>query len=272
MTGAAGVASAGEGHGSHHASQTLNIKTHGLSYELSTTSVSSGLVTTTLYNTGKQPHQAQIGMFKSGMGVDNFKKALKDPNPNAILGVFESFVGGPNVVAPGETQTTIQNLDRGNYLVLCFVPDPTTGMPHFAMGMYAPFKVVGDRPHGRVHASQKVYAVDEMRFRVPDELSSNSIVRFENHAAKDIHEFSIGRLHDGMTADDVQKWAAAPNGPPPFDDAGGAGALSPGGREWFTLDLAPGRYVAFCLVPDEETGVPHAATGMVKEFTVVEDD
>ena len=186
--------------------------------------------------------------------------------------MFESFTGGPNVVPPGGTQTTIQNLDAGDYLLLCFVPDPTTHMPHFAMGMYAPFQVVGPTRHGRVHASQKVYAVDEMRFVVPDELTSDSIVRFENHAAMDIHEFSIGRLHDGMTADDVQKWAAAPNGPPPFDEAGGAGALSPGGREWFTLDLAPGRYVAFCLVPDEETGVPHAATGMVKEFTVVAGD
>jgi len=271
MAGGAGAASA-DGGGSDQASRMLNIETHGLSYVLSTTTVASGLVTTTLHNTGIQPHQAQIGKFKSGMGVDDFKKALTDPNPNAVLGVFESFAGGPNVVAPGGTQTTIQNLDAGDYLVLCFVPDPTTHMPHFAMGMYAPFQVVGPTQHGRVHASQKVYAVDEMQFVVPDELSSDSIVRFENHSAMDIHEFSIGRLHDGMTADDVQKWAAAPNGPPPFDEAGGAGALSPGGREWFTLGLAPGRYVAFCLVPDEATGVPHAATGMVKEFTVVDDD
>jgi uncharacterized cupredoxin-like copper-binding protein len=271
MAGTAGAASAGEGARSKHASHTLNITTHDLSYKLSTTSVAAGLVRTTLHNTGDEPHQAQIGKFKSGMGVADFQKVLKDPNPNAILGVFESFGGGPNVVAPGGSQTTIQNLDAGNYLLLCFVPDPKTHMPHFAMGMYASFQVVGEARHGSVHASQKVYAVDEMRFRLPDELRSDSVVRFENHSAADIHEFAIGRLHDGKTADDVQKWAAAPNGPQPFDDAGGAGALSPGGREWFTLDLAPGHYVAICLVPDDETGVPHAATGMVKEFTVVDD-
>jgi hypothetical protein len=272
ITGTAGAASAGNRTESEHASHTLNITTHGLRYELSTNTVKSGLVTTTLWNTGHQPHQAQIAKFKSGMGVRDFAKALKNPNPNAILGVFDRFVGGPNVVAPGHSQTTIQNLSSGNYLVLCFVPDPKTHMPHFAMGMYAPFRVVGAKHSGSVDASQKVYAVDEMRFLVPQELQSGSVVRFENHAAIDVHEFSIGRLHDGKTARDVQKWAAAPNGPPPFDDAGGAGALSPGGREWFTLDLAPGNYVAFCLVPDEKTGVPHAATGMVKAFTVVDSD
>ena len=174
-------------------------------------------------------------------------------------------------MAPGQSQTTYQNLAPGNYLVVCSVTDPSTDMPHFAMGMYAPFTVVGPRRLRQRPASQKVLAVDEMRFVVPSELETNSVVRFENHAAKDVHEFTIGRLHAGKTAADVQKWAAAPNGPPPFDDAGGAGALSPGGREWFTLHLAPGRYVAFCMVPDDQTGIPHAATGMVKGFTVDED-
>jgi hypothetical protein len=270
--GTAGATTRGHEDGSReHATQTLDITTKGLSYRLSTTHVAAGLVKTTLHNTGKQPHQAQIGKFRPGKGVADFKKLLTNPNPNAILGVFESFNGGPNVVAPGHSQTTYQSLERGNYLVLCFVTDPVTHMPHFAMGMYAPFQVIGHNSDGRVHASQKVFAVDEMRFVVPRELRTHSIVQFQNHAATDVHEFTIGKLHKGKTAADVQKWAAAPNGPPPFDAAGGAGALSPGGREWFTLDVAPGRYVAFCLVPDEKTGIPHAASGMVKEFMVDDD-
>lgn len=257
----------------HHtrAAHTLDITTSGLTYRLSTTTLASGLVKTTLHDTGKQPHQAQIAKFRPGKGVADFTALLSNPNPEAVLGLFERFTGGPNVVVPGQSQTTYQNLAPGNYLVLCFVTDPTTHMPHFAMGMYAAFQVVGPARHGSIGASQKVFAVDEMRFVVPSELESNSIVRFENRAAKDVHEFTIGRLHAGKTAADVQTWAAAPNGPPPFDFAGGAGALSPGGREWFTLHLAPGSYVAFCLVPDDETGIPHAATGMVKGFTIDDD-
>ncbi|MGZ4508165.1 MAG: hypothetical protein ACXVX0_13035 [Blastococcus sp.] len=260
-----------EGGGFEHASHTLSITAKGHSYALSTTRVASGLVTTKLVNRGTQPHQAQLARFVPGKGVADFQAALKLPDPNAFLSVFDRFVGGPNVVAPGHSQTTIQNLDPGKYLILCFVPDAVTHMPHFLMGMYAPFSVVGPRRHGRVEASQAVFAVDEMRFVVPAELHSHSIVRFQNKAKTDVHEFTIGRLHRGKHAIDVQKWAAAQNGSPPFDDAGGAGALSPGGREWFTLHLRPGRYVAFCLVPDDHTGIPHAATGMVKEFTIEDD-
>jgi hypothetical protein len=257
-----------------HAPHRLGITALDFSYDLSSTEVASGLVTTVLYNDGDQPHQAQLGKFLPGKGVADFTALLTDPNPGAVLSVFESFTGGPNVVAPGDSQTTKQDLDPGDYLVLCFVTDPATGMPHFAMGMYAGFSVVGEQQQGDIDASQQVSAIDDMRFVVPDELRTDSLVQFDNHASKDVHEFTIGRLHEGMTADDVQKWAAglatAP-GPAPFDDAGGAGALSPGGREWFRLDLEPGRYVALCLVPDDETGIPHAATGMVAEFRVVDD-
>jgi hypothetical protein len=265
---------ASEGRASEHASHRLSITALDFSYELSTTDVASGLVTTVLHNNGSQPHQAQLGKFLPGKGVADFTALFTDPNPSAVLSVFESFNGGPNVVAAGDSQTTKQNLDPGDYLVLCFVTDPATRMPHFAMGMYAAFHVVGEQQQSVADASQQVSAIDDMRFVVPDELRTDSIVRFENHAAVDVHEFAIGRLHEGMTADDVQKWAAGlatAAGPAPFDDAGGAGALSPGGREWFRLDLQPGRYVALCLVPDEATGIPHAATGMVKDFTVVGD-
>jgi|tagenome__1003787_1003787.scaffolds.fasta_scaffold20845879_1 hypothetical protein len=265
---------ASEGHASGKAPHRLSITALDFSYRLSSTDVASGLVTTVLHNNGNQPHQAQLGKFLPGKGVADFAALIPDPNPGAVLSVFGSFNGGPNVVAAGDSQTTKQNLDPGDYLVLCFVTDPATGMPHFAMGMYAAFHVVGEQPQRNIDASQQVSAIDDMRFVVPDQLRTESIVRFENHAAVDVHEFAIGRLHKGMTADDVQKWAAslttAP-GPAPFDDAGGAGALSPGGREWFRLDLEPGRYVALCMVPDDETGIPHAATGMVKDFTVVDD-
>jgi hypothetical protein len=36
------------------------------------------------------------------------------------------------------------------------------------------------------------------------------------------------------------------------------------------MDLTPGTYIALCFVPDEQTGAPHAAMGMVAIFTVGE--
>jgi hypothetical protein len=40
-----------------------------------------------------------------------------------------------------------------------------------------------------------------------------------------------------------------------------------GQTAWVELDLAPGSYLIACYVPDEETGMPHAFTGMAALVT-----
>jgi hypothetical protein len=270
----AGTAGATGAHDTERGVHSIDITATGLSYSLSTDHVRSGLVKTTLWNQGDQPHQAQIAQFKQGVGVKDFQAILEGGNPEAVIGLFAGFYGGPNVVAPGRSQTTWQNLPHGDYLLLCFVPDPATGMPHFAMGMYAPFKVTGPARSGSLDADQTVTAVDPFRFVIPAKLHTDSVVRFQNQSAMDVHELSLGKLHPGETVADVVAWAdpRTGGGPPPFDVMGGAGALNPGGgQEWFALNLPRGSYIAFCLVPDDETGLPHAAMGMVRAFTVVDD-
>src|SRR5664280_2466780 len=50
---------------------------------------------------------------------------------------------------------------------------------------------------------------------------------------------------------------------------GRGGAVAPHGVDWVRLNLAPGDYIAVCLVPDAEAqGAPHAALGMVRGFSV----
>lgn len=51
-----------------------------------------------------------------------------------------------------------------------------------------------------------------------------------------------------------------------FRDAGGIFLQSPGTTVWALLDLPAGRYVALCVVPDPQNGMPHAAEGMVAIF------
>ena len=269
----AGTAGATTRHGDSgtDASHSIAVTAEDFSYALSTTEVASGLVRIRLDNEGSQPHQAQIGRFKPGVGVAQFEALVKAGQPDKVIPLFDGFYGGPNAILSGDSQTTFQNLPPGHYLMLCFVPDPATGMPHFAMGMYAGFDVVGSPDSRGMDAAQTVYAVDDLQFDIPGTLQTDRIVRYENRSTKDVHEFSIGRLHEGKTAADVVTWAQHPGGPPPYDEMGGAGAVNPGGEEWFTLHLPPGDYLAYCLVPDDETGQAHAAMGMVKTFTVVDD-
>lgn len=269
VTVSAGTAVANEStEGGHH---TLRISSPGERYVLDGHQVSAGLVTTTLHNTDPtSPHQAQIAKLKPGASVADFGAAIAAHNVPKAFGMLAGFYGGPNVVPPGGQQRTQQNLTAGTYVLLCFVPDSMTGAPHFAMGMFAGFDVVGvvdepDSPHG---VSATVLAVDEKRFVIPATLDSGTTIRFQNHAKVDVHEFTIGKLLPGKTRTDVVTWVKTHQGPPPFTFVGGNGALNPGGTGWFKLDVPDGNYVAFCLVPDDLTGVPHAADGMVAAFTV----
>jgi len=44
--------------------------------------------------------------------------------------------GGNDVVSPGGTIRVAYNLPAGTYVLLCFVADDVTGMPHALMGMH----------------------------------------------------------------------------------------------------------------------------------------
>jgi hypothetical protein len=50
-------------------------------------------------------------------------------------------VGGAAVANPGESQTFGIHLRPGTYFAMCFVEDPKSGAPHFAMGMMKRFTV-----------------------------------------------------------------------------------------------------------------------------------
>jgi hypothetical protein len=143
-------------------------------------------------------------------------------------------------------------------------------LPHFAMGMFTALDVSGPtRSATPAHVARAVFAVDDRRFVIPAALKTGTTVQFTNNSTKDVHEFSVGRLLPGKTTKDLVRWAKTEQGPPPYVPLGGAGAVSPHGRDWFLLNLPPGRYVALCLVPDDEPPhLAHAATGMVHTFTV----
>ena len=74
-------------------------------------------------------------------------------------------------------------------------------------------------------------------------------------------------LEFGMAGEGATPSPGLPN-PEEFEEAGFVGVLSAGRSAWVEVDLAPGSCVALCFVPDRETGMPHAAMGMVGVFTV----
>lgn len=89
------------------------------------------------------------------------------------------------------------------------------------------------------------------------------------------HHAMFMRLNDGVTADDFM--AALQSGDfgallGTATSFGGPNAGAIGTTTNVILYLTPGQYMVACLVPDEETGMPHAAMGMLTPLEVTEPD
>ena len=247
------------------------------SYTTALTSVKAGPVKVALTNKGTQEHQATLIKLRAGADLGAIgAAAASDPTGRSAFKLFDA-AGGPNAVEPGTTVTSTQVLSQGNYLMVCFIPDPADGTPHASKGMVQPFKVEPN-PDIKDLASVKLgddntakAGLAEYAFNVPDTVAGKATVKVEN-TGEQAHELSIYKVADGKTLDDVKAFfGGPPAGPPPFTSAGGVSALAPGTEITVDVDLKPGTYALVCFLPDTAatgTGQPHFQLGMIKQVKV----
>ena len=227
-------------------------------------SVPAGVTTVKIVNQGQDLHHAQLIRLSQGKTAQDFQQALEtDPR----VPDWAELLGGPNAVIPGERATAIVNLEPGNYLVVCWIPDKDN-TPHVALGMARPFQV-----RGKAQASELPSAdlrIDEVdfAFSAPASIpSGRHIVRVRNSGAQP-HEVLLVQLPpDVSIADFGQAVAEGVDHPPPGKPIGGITGLKPGSEAAFAADFTPGKYGLICFFPDEE-GELHFSRGMMTEFTV----
>lgn len=174
------------------------------------------------------------------MTPDKFKADLASGNLGSI---FADSVptGGPAVLRAHDSQPAWDPLQGGTYAVVCFVTG-ADGIPHFAKGMVAFFTVNGSVTPAKLAAL---------------------------HPHKQRGVITAHDLFADAKAYFQRLTRPGGPGPAPFWNEGGHGAVVPhGGHGWFRVDDDPGHYVAYCLVPDDMTGIPHAALGMAVGFRV----
>lgn len=88
-------------------------------------------------NEGKQVHEIAIIKLAEGKTMEdvaNFMQSMAGEPPFADA-------GGLQAIDPGDTGWINLNLQPGNYVAMCHVPDPATGHAHMEMGMVMPFTV-----------------------------------------------------------------------------------------------------------------------------------
>lgn len=129
------------------------------------TSLSPGRTVIRIDNTGPQVHEMNVLKLAPGKQVQdvvNFFKAMAGPPAgasakpaasapakpaaSAVGGASAaakpaggpppfSSAGGANAESQNVTEWAVVNLDAGDYVLICNIPDPASGQPHSALGM-----------------------------------------------------------------------------------------------------------------------------------------
>ena len=101
-------------------------------------SVESGLQTIEVINHGSQPHELVVVRLMPGATVKDviasFEPGASGPPPGELVSGITGIEKGERMYFTGE-------FERGRYGLICFVPDVTTGRPHFLLGMTTEFTV-----------------------------------------------------------------------------------------------------------------------------------
>jgi uncharacterized cupredoxin-like copper-binding protein len=228
--------------------------------------VPAGLTRVRLTNPGKEMHHMQIVRVAEGRTLKDLLQAIA---AGSLAIPWSTPVGGPSVVLPGRSIEATLELQPGTYALLCFMP-----VGHLAKGMSRvlvvtpssePAAPMSQWPMPRADATLEL---SDYAFTLSAPLrAGRQTVRVENSAAQ-WHEVLVVRLAPGAKPEDVFDWLRGPEGPPPFEPAGGTMALAKGKVNLITLDLTPGNYALLCFVPDVRDRKAHVEHGMIEGFEV----
>lgn len=229
--------------------------------------VEAGLVAWRLENRGQAGHHLIIARVPDTLSAADAVARVAAGEEGDWLETLGGVEGAP---AGGPVDRFITPLEPGTYLLVCVLSN-TLGESHAKHGMVRPMVVRADAgsPTVEVTATDTLRLVD-FAYGVADTVLPGPVrFRVENRGAQR-HHAMLERIPDGMTHEEMLASLASESDTPPpgFTSMGGFTSIAPGRHGWFEVDLAPGRYALFCLIPDPASGRLHAELGMVRLFEV----
>lgn len=181
-----------------------------------------------------------------------------------------AFVGVPDWPAPGSSVSGVIDLEPGRYLLF----DPFSGREAMTLSVEGDVRAAADL------ASDLTVELREMAFAFPETAITRDPMRWKIANAGAIsHELAIlpasPELPEASFAHLLEVMMSLPEDatPPPdlpefvYQPVAAIGILAPQHTSWLDVRLAPGRYLAICMLPFG-TGYPHAMDGMYRFFTV----
>jgi len=91
-----------------------------------------GLLTYQVTNRGEEAHEMVFLRLAAGKTWEDVMSFLQTPQAATLPG---SIVGGMSALGPGETAWVSMTLVLGTYVILCFLPDTSSGLLHVQLGM-----------------------------------------------------------------------------------------------------------------------------------------
>ncbi|MEO8621420.1 MAG: hypothetical protein ABI625_10165 [bacterium] len=241
----------------------IRIEARGSGFDVPSTTP-TGLVRVRLVNRDTAWHEANLTRLTGREGT--LANYLAKARAGEEYPAFSQDVGGPTLVAPGDSLDVMLRLTEGHYLVLSWRRDDALS------GFAAEFQAQGGgAPHDLPRDVQEVvlgdYSISPMLAR-----RGPTMLHVMNRGPHE-HEMTILRLARGKKADDYYAWKDAGEvGAAPAVPVAGTSALAARAEVWMPLVLEPGNYLALCSV--ETIGanpVPrHYTLGMQQRFTVPE--
>lgn len=107
----------------------------------------AGATTWEVVNAGAAIHELLVMQLAEGFTGDMFLEMVLAPPSEGTPEEAQAgpppfaMIGGAAPMNPGETNYLPLDLVAGEYVAICFVPDPEMGAPHAALGMVMPFVV-----------------------------------------------------------------------------------------------------------------------------------
>ena len=220
--------------------------------------IGGGVVTFAVENAGAEPGQSlSIYRLKEGKTFEDFRTAAQQGFEAIIPLIFAS--GGLISTPPGGTVRLTIDMRAGMHVLAANAEKAQ----FTALEVSAPAGATMPEPAADVNVTLRDFEIV-----MPNSLTPGAHTFKVTNVGPSVHHLIYARLLPGKRAADLL--AGGPEGPPPIDvmTVGGIEALDITQRGWVPGDLQPGTYVAVCFIPDEATGKPHAALGMLREFTV----
>lgn len=225
--------------------------------------IPSGLVTITYKNSTAAPTYPRVGWLKEGRTVAEFEQALLADDLPALMEM--AIAPGAVDLAPGDVKETIVMLPAGEILVINI---PDDGSPP----QIKPVTTTPGAAEVAAPVAEFTAELNDFSFTMPAEIPAGVHLWEIRNRGQQWHEFSILKLSEGATMDDILALLATGEEAEGtlFAEVAFFGDMSPGITSWATLDLPAGEYTVVCLLPDVTDGelAPHAAHGQVHTLVV----